>query len=128
MHDVPFYKIWVQQCQAAREIEDEFGTDLALKYLVEEKFIDFLQAAEHDADFQTEIPAFVAEIKTVFESWQLRECLDKARRSEPFNPADYEDDEETEQEDIEMLRREDIRRCTADLLMVERAREWLLGE
>jgi hypothetical protein len=36
-----------------------------------------------------------APIKTIFEPWQLRECLDNARQTEPFDPADY-DDEETE--------------------------------
>ena len=54
------HKMWIEQCKVARGIEDEFGTDKALKYLVEEKFINFLEAAEHDADFRAEIPAFVA--------------------------------------------------------------------
>ncbi|MGO9108685.1 MAG: hypothetical protein ACLP9L_05580 [Thermoguttaceae bacterium] len=90
-----------------------------------------VEAAETNADFRAEIPAFVAEIKTIFEPWQLRECLEKARQTEPFDPADYEPDEDYEGEDpetIEMLRQDDIRHCTRDLLMVERAREWLLGD
>jgi uncharacterized protein YerC len=68
-------KIWVEQCEAARRIEDEFGTDKALDYLVREKFLNFLEAAETDAEFRAEIPAFVAEIKTIFERWQLAEYL-----------------------------------------------------
>ena len=39
-------KIWVEQCEAARMIEDEFGTDKALRYLVGEKFLNYLEAAE----------------------------------------------------------------------------------
>ncbi len=120
------HKIWIEQCEAARGIEDEFGTDKALKYLVEEKFINFLEAAEHDADFRAEIPAFVAEIKTIFEPWQLHECLAKARHTEPFDPDDC--DEDADPEDIEMDRKADLRRCAADLLLVERAKEWLLEE
>lgn len=123
-----FERIWIEQCEAARGIEDEFGTDKALKYLVEEKFIDFLEAAEENAAFRAEIPAFVAEIKTIFEPWQLRECLEQARQTEAFNSADYMDEEDLDGEDIEMLRRDDIRHCTRDLLMVERAREWLLED
>ena len=38
--------IWIEQCQAARRIEDDFGTQKALEYLVGEKFINFLEAAE----------------------------------------------------------------------------------
>jgi hypothetical protein len=64
---VDFHKVWIEQCEAARGIEDEFGTQKALDYLVGEKFLDFLAAAESDAAFQGEIPAFVAEIKTIFE-------------------------------------------------------------
>lgn len=120
------HKILIEQCEAARGIEDEFGTDKALKYLVEQKFIDFLEAAETDLDFQAEIPAFVAEITTIFEPWQLRECLEKARQTEPFDPDAY--DEDADPEDIEMDRKADLRRCAADLLLVERAKEWLLED
>ena len=65
--DMQPHKIWIEQCEVARGIEDEFGTDKALKYLVEEKFINFLEAAEDDPDFRAEIPTFVDGIKTIFE-------------------------------------------------------------
>ena len=104
------HKIWIEQCEAATGIEDEFGTQQALKYLVEEKFINFLEAAEDNAAFRAEIPAFVAEIKKVFEPWQLREGLERARQTERFDSGDY-DDAET----IEMERHSDVRRCAADL-------------
>lgn len=47
-----------------------------------------------------------------------------ARQTEPFDPTIYED---YDPEDIEMERKADLRRCAADLLAVERAKEWLLG-
>ena len=119
-----FCKIWVEQCEAARRIEDEFGTDKALGYLIGEKFLNFLEAAETDADFRAEIPAFVAEIRTIFERWQLAEYLETARQTEPFDPDLYDEDEDPEV--IEMERQEDIRRSAKDLLLVERAKEWLL--
>jgi hypothetical protein len=118
-------KIWIEKCDAARMIEDEFGTDKALRYLIGEKFLDYLEAAERLPDFRAEIPAFVAEIKTIFEPWQLAEFLKTARQTEPFDPDIYEGEDP---EVIEMERRNDLRRSAADLLLVERAREWLLGE
>jgi hypothetical protein len=118
-------KIWMEQCEAARVIEDEFGTPKALAYLVAEKFLNYLEAAEKDPTFQAEVPAFVVEIKRLFESWQLAECLEKARQTEPFDPSIYED---ADPEDIEMERRADLRRCAADLLVVERAKELLLSD
>ncbi len=117
-------KIRIEQCVAARRIEDEFGTPSALAYLVGEKFLNFLEAAETHADFRAEIPAFVAEIKAIFEPWQLVEYLETAQESEPFDPSQYDRDEDPE--DVEMDRQEDIARSARDLLLVERAREWLL--
>ena len=64
-------KIWIEKCEAARMIEDEFGTDKALRYLIGEKFLDYLEAAERLPDFRAETPALVAEIKTISETWQL---------------------------------------------------------
>jgi len=119
------HKIWIEQCEAARGIEDEFGTQKALAYLVGEMFLNYLEAADRDPDFRAEIPAFVAEIKGLFEPWQLAEYLETARQTEPFDPSLYDEDDDPE--DIEMDRKEDLRRCAADLLVVERAKEWLLG-
>jgi hypothetical protein len=51
--------------------------------------------------------------------------LQTARQTEPFDPSIYED---ADPEDIEMERKADLRRCAADLLVVERAKAWLLGE
>ena len=122
------HKIWIEQCAATRDIEDEFGTQEALKYLVGEKFLNFLQAAESDVSFRNEIPAFVAEIKDIFERWQLAEFLEHARESEPFDASLFEGDDEYSADDIEIMRKEDIRESACDLLLVARAREWLLEE
>lgn len=40
------HKIWIEQCEAAEGIEQDFGTQQALDYLVGEKFLNFLEAAE----------------------------------------------------------------------------------
>jgi len=118
-------EIWIEKCDATRMIEDEFGTDKALRYLIGEKFLDYLEAAERLPDFRAEIPAFVAEIKTIFEPWQLAEYLATARQTEPFDPDIYEGEDP---EYIEMERQDDLRRPAADLLLVERAKEWLLED
>jgi hypothetical protein len=121
------HKIWIEQCEAARGIENQFGTVDALKYLVGEKFLHYLEAAEKDAEFRAELPAFVAEIKTIFEQWQLAEYLEKAGWTEPFDPSLYdEDDEDYDPEEIEMERKDNLRRVANELLVLERAKEWLL--
>ena len=120
-------EIWIEQCEATRQIEAEFGTQNALDYLIGEKFLNFLQAAETDAEFRAENPAFVGGIKTIFETWQLAEYLEAARQSEPFDPCLYED-EDDDPEFVEEERQDELRRSAAGLLLVERAREWLLED
>ena len=119
-------EIWIEQCEATRQIEVEFGTQNALDYLIGEKFLNFLQAAETDAEFRAEIPAFVGGIKTIFETWQLAEYLETARQSEPFDPSLYDEDEDIDPEFVEDERQDELRRSAADLLLVEQARGWLL--
>jgi hypothetical protein len=102
---------------------------------VGEKFLNFLEAAESDVNFRAEIPAFVSTIKAIFERWQLAQYLETARETEPFDPDLFvprqylflgEEKIEVDAEEIEDMRKDDIRQCTRDLLLVERAREWLL--
>lgn len=119
-------ELWMDKCEAARGIKENFGTENALKYLIGEKFLDFLGAAERHKDYQAEVPAFAAEVKDIFEQWEIADYLERTRHREPFDPADYEDDDEMDAEDIEMERKRDIREAARDLLLVEQAREWLL--
>jgi hypothetical protein len=131
------HKIWIEQCEAAENIEAEFGTQKALDYLIGEKFLNFLEAGETHADFRAEIPDFVGKIKTIFERWQLAQYLETARETEPFDASLFEpqtsyllgdEDIEFNAEEVEDMRKDDIRQCTRDLLLVERAREWLLED
>jgi hypothetical protein len=91
--------------------------------------LNYLEAAENDATFQAKVLAFVAEIKRIFEPWPLAEYLQTAQQTERFDPSLYDDDDEDyDPEFIEMERKADLRKCAADFLLVERAKEWLLGE
>jgi hypothetical protein len=116
-------KIWIDQCHVARDIENEFGVPKALDYLIGEKFLNFLEAADDESEFRAELPAFVVEIKAIFDPWQLDEYLEKARQTEPSDPSVYEDED-----DIELEPWLNLRRSAADLVLVEQAKDWLLGE
>jgi hypothetical protein len=85
--------------------------------------MDFLDAAGSDPDFRAEIPAFVAEIKTIFERWQLAEYLERASQTEPFDSCVYANNKSAKFENQFY-----IHQGAAELLLVERAKEWLLGE
>ena len=63
---IKFHPRWIEQCEAARRIKQYFGLSNALEYLVGEKLLHFIEAAEHHPEFAQELPYFVTEIKRVF--------------------------------------------------------------
>ncbi len=77
---IEFQKIWIEQCDAARGIRDAFGLEKALGYLIGEKFLNFLQVAAQDPLWAGEVPAFVAEIKEIFEPEEIRAYMNRVHR------------------------------------------------
>lgn len=74
------YRIWVEQCRAARHIKSRFGEAAALGYLVGEKLPNHLCEATRSPEFADEVPRFVAEIKRMFAPAPLKAYLVGARR------------------------------------------------
>ena len=68
-------KIWIEQCEAAEGIRENFGLQNALDYLLGEKLFTFLLASEQDEAFAAEIPAFIEEIRCLFTSEEIRGYL-----------------------------------------------------
>ena len=75
--------IWIDQCEAARDIRDAFGLQKAIGYLIGEKFLKFLQAADQDPAFADELPRFVEEIKGIFDYEEIRAYLESVRLRDP---------------------------------------------
>ena len=128
-------EIWFEQCQAAREIEFEFGVPDALDYLIGEKFVQFVEAAGTDSDFREELPDFIAEIKTIFEPWQLAEYLDDARLTVAGPDEDEEDDDDDEDEDDEEDEEDEedtaefvLLKNSTNVVFLELARALLIGK
>jgi|ERR1700746_8208 hypothetical protein len=63
---IEFHRLWIEQCAAAQRIRQHFGPGNALEYLVGEKLLRFVEAAEDNPLFAQELPSFVAEIKRIF--------------------------------------------------------------
>jgi hypothetical protein len=111
-------------CEAARGVEDDWGREKAMGYLIGEKFLNFLERAETDREWRQAIPTFVAEIKTLFEPWQLAEFLDTPRLLGPLGHTVGE-------EGYRMLRaeweeEERLRDDARNLMLLEWAKELLL--
>ena len=81
-------KIWIEQCEAAEGIRENFGLQNALDYLLGEKLFTFLLASEQDEAFAAEIPAFIEEIRCLFTSEEIREYLDRLEQTKFLAPPD----------------------------------------
>lgn len=69
------HRMWTEQCAAVSGIREAFGTQQALNYLIGEKFLDFVEAADKYDEFRHELPAFAARVKTLFDGSELAAYL-----------------------------------------------------
>ena len=44
---IEFHKIWIDQCEAARDIREGFGLEKVIGYLIGEKSLNFLEGEGH---------------------------------------------------------------------------------
>lgn len=113
------HTIWSEQCDAAANIETHFGTQNALRYLVNEKFLDFVEAAATDESFREQLPRFAERIKSMFDASSLEQCFATARQGPPLTPGDLERESRRAPHEREQMRESDQQ------LIVE-AKRWLL--
>jgi hypothetical protein len=120
------HPIWQQQCDAARGIRERFGNDKALGYLLGEKLLTFLWAADHDPELAADLPRFVAEIKAIFGPSELREYLSEMPRLGFLGHT-------TTDEEFETLRaagaiEDDVVSAAQDVIRIERMKSLLLDK
>lgn len=120
------HKIWIEQCEAAENIEGEHGTEKAMGYLIGEKLLNYLEVAEEKAEWRAEIPQFVAKIKNIFEPWQIAQFLETPRRLGVLGHTADEDGHKLFRSQLEES--ENLREDARNLMLIERAREWLLED
>jgi hypothetical protein len=73
-----FSDIWVEQCEAARDIREAWGMKKALGYLIGGKLLNYFQAADSYPEWAGTLPLFVAEIKRIFTADELKKYFASA--------------------------------------------------
>ena len=116
--------IWREQCDAARSIKERFGTQKALGYLLGEKLLTFLRASKNQPDLAAELPGFVAEIRAIFEPFELHAYLTNVRRLGALGHV-MGDEQFVEFREAGAVA-EDIVTAAEDVLYVERMKSLLL--
>lgn len=69
---IEFHMIWRDQLQAVSAIRQRHGEEAAFDYIVDEKLMNFAEAAEGRPEFARELPRFVAAIRETFPAATMR--------------------------------------------------------
>jgi hypothetical protein len=120
-----FADIWIQQCDAAREIRDTWGRRMALGYLIGEKLLNDIQASDSNPSFFQKLPLFVAEVQRIFTAEELHEYFATTTRVGP--PAHTLTDEQYLTMRDAGAFGDDVVSGAADAILFERARVLLIG-
>ena len=84
-----FSAIWIDQCEAARDIRDAWGTRKALGYLIGEKLLNYIRASDSDPSWAAKLPLFAAEISRIFTTEEVRAYFATTTRLGPAAPRRY---------------------------------------
>jgi hypothetical protein len=74
---IEFHMIWRDQIQAVSAIRQRHGEEAAFDYIVDEKLMNFAEAAEGRPEFACELPRFVAAIREIFPPDTMRSGLQR---------------------------------------------------
>ena len=66
------HEIWIEQCDAAKNIKLRYGLKAAFDYLVAEKLLNFASAASQHPEFARELPRFVSRVRCMFTPEEIR--------------------------------------------------------
>jgi len=120
-----FSDVWIEQCNAAREIREAWGIRKALGYLVGEKFLNYIRASDTDPSWAQKLPLFVAEVKRIFTAGELGVYFATTTRAGPAAHA-ATDEQYVAMRDASAFG-DDAVSGAADAILFERARVLLIG-
>ena len=121
-----FSDIWIEQCEAARDIREAWGPKKALGYLIGEKLLNHIRAADSGPEWAEKLPLFVAEIKRIFTTDELRRYFATTTRVGAAGHVARDDEYET-MRDAGMFDN-DVVSGAADAILFERACVLVLGD
>lgn len=121
-----FRSTWIDQCEAAENIREQFGAEKAIGYLVGEKFVTALRYARSHPDLAKEIPEFAARVRKNFETHELTAWFSTVRRLGPLGHT--VSDEEYQVLAATGAIGDNPVSGAEEVLALERARELLTGE
>ena len=87
------HEIWIEQCDAAKNIKLRYGLKAAFDYVVAEKLLNFASAAYQHPEFARELPRFVSQVRLMFTRQEIRTHIARVERKQHEKDIDATADE-----------------------------------
>jgi hypothetical protein len=120
-----FHRIWIDQCAVAEGIRERFGVNDALRYLVGEKLLLFMEVSHERPEFAAELPQFVNRIRDLFETHEIVSFFAALEAGQTPDPAKLLNGGDSEGTEID---EDAIVRAAEKILLVENARRLLVPD
>jgi len=117
-----FHEVWVEQCEAAKEIKRRYGLRAAFDYLIAEKLLNFADAATTHPEFARELPRFVARVRGLFTVEEMRAHLKRIELAQREHEAYIRGHDEFDEQDEQL--EEDALSLESAEAAAERARQF----
>jgi len=75
-----WHEIWLEQYEAAQGIKQRYGLKAAFDYLVAEKLLNFVEAAETHREFARELPRLVSQVRLMFTPLEISNHIARIER------------------------------------------------
>jgi hypothetical protein len=121
-----FSDVWIDQCEAARDIRDAWGTRKALGYLLGETLLNFIRASDADPLWAAKLPLYTAEIQRIVTLDQLRSYFATTTRVGAAGHVCTEEQYQTMRDAGAFGN--GVLTGAADSILFQRARDLLLGD
>ena len=88
------HEIWIEQCDAGRDIKLRYGLKAAIDYVVAEISMNFASAASEHPEFARELPRFVSEVRRMFTPEEMWAHIARVEREQRKKDTDATEDDE----------------------------------
>lgn len=120
-----FHRIWIDQCAAAEGIRERFGVNDALRYLVGEKLLLFMEVSDERPEFAAELPQFVNRIRDLFDTHEIVSFFAALEAGQVPDPAKLLNGGDSDGAEID---ENAVVRDAEKILLVENAKRLLLPD
>ena len=92
------HEIWIEQCDAAKNIKLRYGLKAAFDYLVAEKLLNFASAAYQHPEFARELPRFVSQVRHMFTPEEIWTHIARVEREQSEKAGEVSEEDELHRE------------------------------